>query len=98
MGKYYAVKKGRKIGIYNSWDECLVQVNKYKGAQYKSFISEDEAKRYLGNENKIKVKGTRNIEFSKSKGKQKSLNPAKHLLTNDQKEAYQYLMSGKIFF
>ena len=24
--KFYAVKKGKKIGIYNTWDECKKQV------------------------------------------------------------------------
>ena len=35
MAKYYAVKNGRKPGIYSSWDECKKQVEKFKGAIYK---------------------------------------------------------------
>ena len=35
--KYYAVKKGRKTGIFTTWDDCKAQVNGYKGAVYKSF-------------------------------------------------------------
>ena len=31
MAKYYAVKNGRKPGIYSSWDECKKQVEKFKG-------------------------------------------------------------------
>ena len=47
MGKYYAVKNGRETGIYNSWSECEAQVKGFKGALYKSFSNEDDARRYL---------------------------------------------------
>ncbi len=46
--KYYAVKNGRKIGIFTSWDECRAQVDGYSGAEYKSFPNEKDAKAYLG--------------------------------------------------
>ncbi|RDY24657.1 RNase H [Romboutsia maritimum] len=45
--KFYAVKKGKNIGIYNTWDECKNQVNGFSGAQYKSFKTLDEAKNYV---------------------------------------------------
>ncbi len=47
MKKYYAVKNGRKIGIFESWDECKAQVDGYSGAEYKSFPTEAEAKAYI---------------------------------------------------
>ena len=34
---YYAVKKGREPGIYESWDECKKMVMGYSGAIYKKF-------------------------------------------------------------
>jgi ribonuclease HI len=37
--KYYVVWKGRKAGIFSSWEECTAQVQGYAGAQYKSFAS-----------------------------------------------------------
>lgn len=46
--KYYAVKNGRKVGIFNSWDECSAQVKGYSGAQFKKFESLEEAKSYIG--------------------------------------------------
>ena len=49
MGKFYAVKNGRNIGIYNSWDECKKQIDGFKGAIYKSFLSEKDAKEFIGN-------------------------------------------------
>lgn len=35
--KYYAVKVGRKPGLYTTWSECTMQVNKFPGAIYQSF-------------------------------------------------------------
>lgn len=44
MGKFYAVKEGREIGIFNTWEECKRQVGGFPGATYKSFASYEEAK------------------------------------------------------
>ncbi|MGC9150954.1 MAG: viroplasmin family protein [Microbacter sp.] len=41
--KFYAVWKGRKVGIFDSWDECKAQIDHFDGAQYKSFASKAEA-------------------------------------------------------
>lgn len=45
--KYYAVRKGRAPGIYQSWEACAAQVTGYPGAVYKSFESRDQAERFL---------------------------------------------------
>lgn len=45
--KYYAVRAGRKPGIYLSWPDCQAQTKGFKGAQFKSFESEAEARAYL---------------------------------------------------
>ena len=37
--KYYVVWKGRKTGIFSSWEACAAQVQGYTGAQYKSFTT-----------------------------------------------------------
>ena len=42
-GKYYAVKKGRKPGVYQSWAECKAMVDGFPGAVYKSFKTREEA-------------------------------------------------------
>jgi ribonuclease HI len=46
--KYYAVLKGRKIGIFESWAECEEQINGFSGALYKSFKSRGNAEEALG--------------------------------------------------
>lgn len=48
MAKFYAVKKGKKPGIYNSWPECQAQVKGFSGAIYKSFTTLSEAKAFMG--------------------------------------------------
>ncbi len=45
--KYYAVRAGKKPGVYLTWEECKAQVEGVKGAQYKSFPTEKEALSYL---------------------------------------------------
>ncbi|XP_011142457.1 ribonuclease H1 isoform X2 [Harpegnathos saltator] len=44
---YYAVARGRKPGIYATWDECKSQVNKFLGARYKKFSTENEAQNFI---------------------------------------------------
>lgn len=54
MTKFYAVKKGKKTGVFSTWDECKEQVTGYKGAVYKSFKTLSEAEAFLEkNEKKI---------------------------------------------
>ena len=48
--KFYAVKKGKKTGIFTTWDETEKLVKGYSGAQYKSFKTREEAVDYLGGE------------------------------------------------
>jgi hypothetical protein len=45
---FYAVRVGRKTGIFTSWEECKEQVTGFKGAVYKGFKSEEEANKFLG--------------------------------------------------
>lgn len=47
-GKFYAVKAGRKTGIFNSWEECKRQVDGYPSASYKSFKTAAKAAAYIG--------------------------------------------------
>lgn len=45
--KYYAVRKGKQTGIFGNWADCRAQVTGYKGAEYKSFPTREEAQDYL---------------------------------------------------
>jgi ribonuclease HI len=50
--KYYVVWKGRKPGIYTTWDECSAQVSGFAGAEYKAFESHAEAQQAYGGQYK----------------------------------------------
>ncbi len=41
--KFYVVWQGRETGIFTSWEECKPHIEDYKGAQYKSFKTREEA-------------------------------------------------------
>ena len=45
--KFYAVKVGKKPGIYNTWNECAEQVQGVSGAVYRGFVTLDEAETFL---------------------------------------------------
>ncbi|XP_056017350.1 ribonuclease H1-like [Ostrea edulis] len=44
---FYAVRRGRNVGIFNDWDSCKEQVNGYGGARYKKFNSVEEAQAFV---------------------------------------------------
>ena len=46
--KFYAVRKGHSVGIFESWEECKAAVEGFSGAEYKGFGSLAEAEGYLG--------------------------------------------------
>ncbi|XP_077251927.1 uncharacterized protein LOC143891177 [Tasmannia lanceolata] len=45
--KFYVVFKGRQVGIFKSWADCHLQVNKYSGASYRSYATRKEAEAAL---------------------------------------------------
>ena len=45
--KFYAVKRGRKTGLFTVWAECAAQVKGFQGAVYKGFMTEEEARAWL---------------------------------------------------
>lgn len=46
--KYYAVKTGRKTGVFDTWGECQKQVTGFSGAEFKSFGTIEEARAFAG--------------------------------------------------
>lgn len=47
--KWYAVRKGRKKGVYSTWNECREQTDKFPGAIFKSFKTKEEAEQFMNN-------------------------------------------------
>lgn len=62
MSKFYAIKKGRKIGIFNSWDECKEYTQGYSGAIYKSFNNYEDAKNFLEDKKEKIIESEKNIK------------------------------------
>jgi len=50
--KYYVVWFGNPAGIFDSWKECQRSIKDVKGAQYKSFLTFEEAKKAFRKEYK----------------------------------------------
>ena len=54
--KVYAIRKGKQTGIFHSWEECKQLVDGYPRAEYKSFLTQEEAEQYLGIKEEITYK------------------------------------------
>ena len=63
--KFYVVWKGKRPGVYTTWDDCKAAINGYKGAQYKSFEAFEIAKKAY-NSNYEEYKGKKNSSPSLS--------------------------------
>jgi len=44
---FYAVRVGRKPGVYNSWEECKQQVDRFPCAVHKKFSNKAEAQEFV---------------------------------------------------
>ena len=55
--KYYAVRVGKVPGIYQTWYECKKNVHGFPAAEYKSFMSMEEAKAQMGREAVQEING-----------------------------------------
>lgn len=53
--KYYAVKKGKKPGVYRTWDECKAQTDGFSGAIFKSFKTKEEAEAFIDDRKEDKM-------------------------------------------
>ena len=65
--KFYVVWEGHKKGVFTSWDTCKKQIDNFKGAQYKSFVSKIEAEQaFKGKYEDYKGKDTKKVLLSAS--------------------------------
>jgi ribonuclease HI len=61
---YYAIKHGRKTGIYTNIDDVLPLVRGYVGSSMKSFLTRDEAETFCGyNQPPTHTRSAKNIEI-----------------------------------
>ncbi|CAF3929400.1 unnamed protein product [Rotaria sp. Silwood2] len=64
---YYVVRQGRKPGIYNTWNECNEQINRFSGAEYRKFDKHSDAQDYL--DGKVKIQRNFKTKYPTSKFK-----------------------------
>lgn len=63
--KFYVVWEGHKKGVFTSWDTCKKQIDNFKGAQYKAFVSKVEAEEaFKGRYEDYKGKDTKKVLLS----------------------------------
>lgn len=46
--RFYAVRRGRRVGVFRTWPECEMQVRYYSGAVFKGFNTEEDAIAFMG--------------------------------------------------
>lgn len=69
IGKVYAVRRGKIPGIYTTWNDCSLQVSKFKGAEYKSFKCISDAEEYMKTYNDNIVNNGYDDNYSSKKRK-----------------------------
>lgn len=77
--RFYAVAKGRQIGIFTEWDQVKPLVDKYQGAIYKGFYWREEAERFLktpsyGKPKKKRISKPKEFKYPPNRGP-KQTNP-----------------------
>ncbi|AKU80301.1 viroplasmin family protein [Spiroplasma turonicum] len=60
--KYYAVKVGKEIGIFDSWEKCKQSVSGYPNSIYKAFSSYEDAEKFINNKKNINLIKDENYE------------------------------------
>lgn len=64
--KYYAVRKGGQTGIFTNWSDCKKNVDGYKGAVFKSFLTKEEAVAFLQADRSNTETESKNVDKKKS--------------------------------
>ncbi|ELK13954.1 ribonuclease H1 isoform X1 [Pteropus alecto] len=49
LGMFYAVRRGRRAGVFLTWSECRAQVDRFPAARFKKFATEEEAWAFVRN-------------------------------------------------
>lgn len=94
MTTFYAVKKGIREGIYESWEECRAQIDNYSGAQYKKFKTRDEAQQYMDTKEIVtSVAGVQNMGAAPT-----PIHPVPNPLSPDQQYAFNKYKLGQNIF
>lgn len=59
--KFYAVKRGVRPGIYETWTACESMVKGYPGAIFKSFLTKKEAEQFMHSDEPVQEHSSEDI-------------------------------------
>ncbi|KIW99455.1 uncharacterized protein Z518_11194 [Rhinocladiella mackenziei CBS 650.93] len=106
--KFYAVRQGKKPGIYETWADCLSQVKGHKGAVFKAFQSLHEAQAFMegkpstnptGDEKFYAVQNGRvpgvYTDWTQAQAQIRGIRKPKHKKFNTRAEAEAFVAAGK---
>jgi viroplasmin and RNaseH domain-containing protein len=71
---FYAVKVGRKIGVFDTWAECKKSIDGFPHAKYQGFATIEEANEFLGIAKKVESKAKKTDKQKKSSSNNKISN------------------------
>ncbi len=71
--KYYTVWKGKRTGVFETWDDCKSQISNFEGAQYKSFPTFESAKIALKGNYKDYIGNTKTFSSGLSESQLKQI-------------------------
>ncbi|CAI5441993.1 unnamed protein product [Caenorhabditis angaria] len=81
-GDFYAVARGKSVGIYRSWADCSEQVKGFQNARFKKFPTESEARKFIADNLSVPGGGASTSNFS-SKNVANSGRPAKRSISKN---------------
>lgn len=66
---FYAVRRGRRAGVFRTWDECRAQVDRFPAARFRKFPSEEEAWAFVSGAESAGARGREDELVPESQGK-----------------------------
>ena len=73
--KWYVVFEGTVPGVYEEWDDCVKQVNGFKGNYYKGYKTREEAEARYNNHRLEKERDMKGKERKMKGGGERKKNP-----------------------
>lgn len=63
--KYYGVRNGNQVGVFDNWADCQKQINGFSGAEYKSFPTKEQAQEFVyGVCSVVNIENTKDMDTS----------------------------------
>lgn len=90
--KYYAIRKGLVPGIYENWDDAKAQIRGFSFAEYKGFMTREEAEKYLVQNDNVQSEEKTLVDHDRSKEDPRIVNLNNAKIKVEISEAQQQLL------